>query len=707
MVALADHRLDGRAREAWLSKLDNLLPSISITTTEYALKKRKLPGPTGKPVDWDLKKTPYIKGPQDALDTPGVRVVALQSAARWGKTVAAENKVMRHWTYGPSYNVLWYMQDEKALADYVDERFEWMLENHDDVAAKIDWSDPRNGRFRKEIGDQLLLMRAATPATTRAKAAPIIIVDEIDSYQKRVRNAIDTLIENRQREFGSNAIAYICSHPDAAPHGVAGIIADGLRHLWWWRCPKCKAPSSPCQGAEHRMVWNVGELMKKADDMDRLDFLDMIEREARLVCPHCRFKVDEAHRLPMSNMGVWLQPHQKLLPDGKVKGEPRVAEIMGFVGHGTMSPFVNLGKLARKWAAAKRTYDLTTDDTKLKEETVKSLGEEYGGAEAETIIEPWNIVKGRLQSGYKLKTCPPGVMFLTAFVDVQGDRFEVRVVGWDLAKKSWLVDVFAIKQPPRDSRKSKAAFDNIDPANRLSDWGILEDAVLNQVYVTVPTMHEDEPLYLPIAKTLVNAAGSAGDPEHGNRSGVSGMARVWLYNLRDPKRPEKMMAAGLEPRPPVDEYKVTLFVGSASIKSDVYGKPYPVMKDEAGKQTEIQVFERAINVHQIKRLIAKRMKIADPSPGRMHIPYDLSNRYVRELVAEKLIDDQWIASGRNETWDGWVACEAARYLCWPDRDGLWVVTPEWARARPLAEYRVAAGVENPYERLLALNRDLQ
>lgn len=665
-----------------------------------------LPGPTGDPVKYRIEITPYVRGYQDAMDIPAVRVVALQGPARFSKTVGAENKVMKHWTFGPRFNCLWYMQTKDDLADYVDERFEWMLLNHPDVCDLIDWSDPKNGRFRKVIGNALLLMRAATLGTTRGKAAPIIIADEIDAYDKRIRNAILTLVNNRQREFGANAIAFLCSHPDAGPQGIAGIIAGGLKHLWHWLCPKCRKSSSPCQGAEHRMVWNVGDLMKLAEDMERQEFLDMVERDARLVCPHCRAEVDEPGRLPMSNAGVWLQPHQVLECDGSVTGEAKVAEIMGFVGHAMMSPFVNLGKLARGWAQAKVHADLTGDDTALKEETVKSLGEEYGGADSETVIESWKVVKTRLGASYDLKTVPIGVRFLTAFVDVQGDRFEVRVIGWDLAKQSWLIDAFAIKQPPPDMARQKGAFDNIDPANRLADWDILEHAVLNQVYVTAATKDQPTPLYLPIAKTLVNAAGSAGDPEQGNRSGVSNQARVWMSNLTDPDRPHKLAALGGEPLDPIESWRVQLFVGSASEKSEIYGKPYPVMKDDANKQLPVQIFERAINVFQIKRLIAKRMRIEMPgTPGRMYLPFNLSDRYVRELVSERLINGEWIPSGRNETWDGWVACEAARALIQPDRPELWVETPEWARSLPKGEHFVDAGDEaSYYERLAALNR---
>jgi phage terminase large subunit GpA-like protein len=41
---------------------------------------------------------------------------------------------------------------------------------------------------------------------------------------------------------------------------------------------------------------------------------------------------------------------------------------------------------------------------------------------------------------YAIGTCPPGVLFLTAGVDVQKDRLVYEVVGWGRDKQSWSID---------------------------------------------------------------------------------------------------------------------------------------------------------------------------------------------------------------------------------------------------------------------------
>src|SRR3546814_10676949 len=71
------------------------------------------------------------------------------------------------------------------------------------------------------------------------------------------------------------------------------------------------------------------------------------------------------------------------------------------------------------------------------------------------------------RSPYPMKTVPPGVLFLTAFVDVQVDRFEVVVIGWNLQRESWLIDRFPIKQWPAFGRHG--AFDNIRSEEHTSE----------------------------------------------------------------------------------------------------------------------------------------------------------------------------------------------------------------------------------------------
>lgn len=653
----------------------------------------------GDPFHFDPRLTPYTPGINDACDHPDVRVIAVKGPTRSAKTVSAESMVLRDWTYGPLKNVLWFMQDEDSINDYIDERGEEMLRIHTEVNERIDWGDIRNGRKRRKIGKSLLLYRPATRRALRAKAAPTIIGDEIDAYEKKIRKAIMTLVTSRQEEFGSAAKAYLASHPDEGPDdGIDAVLKDSLLSLWFARCPHCGGAASPALEAESwgvpRWTWNVPELMGRAEETERLGFLDGVAEHAVLCCPfdgcHATFGADK--RFAIMAAGRWLQRHQSWGTDGTVAGDYRFGKIMGFVIHAFMTPFMKFGETARDWAAASLTANISGDTTKLKEVVCKKLGETFMGNSAEEQIEDWKTLQARLASNYALKTVPSGVKFLTAFVDVQGDRFEVRVIGWDLAVQSWLIDHYAIKQWP--AMNGRSAFDNIAPATRLTDWAVIEEAVVTASYPLASNPERASAglpeLFMPIARTVINAAGEPG---------VTNNARVWAADMLGRQPGEGRLIA---------PYKILLMQGAASQTGEIYGKPKPYEFDDKGQKLRIVISERHPNVYELKRIIKKRMAITEPGPGRMHVPAGTPARIMREIGSENMRNRIWTKNYTyNETWDGWVACEVARATLRPERRILWEngSLPEWAQPRPRGEV-FETMIERPvsiFDRLAALN----
>src|SRR3546814_4842741 len=81
--------------------------------------------------------------------------------------------------------------------------------------------------------------------------------------------------------------------------------------------------------------------------------------------------------------------------------------------------------------------------------------------------------------------------------------------------------------------------------------------------------------------------------------------------------------------------------------------------------------------------------------------------YAFELTAERYLNDEWVPIRlRNETWDGWIACEVGRESLKPDREELWAdQLPEWAVAKPRAQSlgSVITGPQRMYDRLATLN----
>lgn len=691
----------GNAGEAFLSRADMVLPPLAVTTNQWSIDHRVIKGRNEQKAKWSSALTPYVLGIQDACDNPLVRVVAVKGNARSGKTQAAENHALKRWAHGPYGDMLWYMQSADDIDDYMEERGEWMLDEHDQIAAKIDRTWKRQARNRKRIGQSLARWLAATDKTTRGKAAPFIVADEIDAYIAKVSKTILTKLLNRQREYGSAGLMYLCSHPDIGPkYGIEAVLRRSTRHLWWWMCLHCGKPSSPAAEATMRTNWNVAQLVADVKGVDRADALAYVRQKAHLVCPHCAGPISDKERLVMSReSGTWLAPGQQLVAPNRAEGPADITDIMGYVIHGFMSPFINIGKAAEEYASAYIEYRLNSDETDLKEVTVKTLGEVYEGVSAEVRIDDWETVKKRMQSGdhYLLGYVPDGVDFLTAFVDIQKNRFEVRVIGWAaLSRESWLIDAYSVDQwqmSETAQRLRKRPMQKLDPFHDLTDWQILEEAVLNQSY----PLDRDHNWHMPIAKVGVDLGG-----------------------LGDTTRNARMWAASVIHREenPVPDWKILLLKGSKYQDGpDLYGVVKQVMKDDHGQALKTSdpytllgpIFERQPIVFAIKKIIRKRQNILMPGPGFMNAPLDLPERYFKEVVAEKLIGTEWVRDGDNETWDGYVACETVRASLSPEDPSInWDRPPSWARPfRPGIDRSIdtrGAKVVSPYDRMVRNNR---
>jgi phage terminase large subunit GpA-like protein len=635
-------------RRLWADQLDALWPTEDISTHDVAVQYRVLPADGGtEEVPYREDLTPHLKGVHDAFDDPTKRIIAIKGPARAGKTIAAENFLLKVGMYGPPRNVLWYMHSEPDVRRYVDERVDFFLRHHGDLWHKRDRAKAPKWNLRRVDGG-LWEWLAANDSTTRARSAALIIADEVDAMRPKIRDAWVTLAKNRQREYGNQAKMFIASHPDAGPlFGIDSILVDSDMRVRMGICPSCghRIGAAREVAVERRMVWNMADLMKRGEDMPRDELLDFIAEQVRLVCPLCKGLITNDERLQMRFDAEWMGRGQSIAPDETIIGDLEPREIAGFVFHAVDAPFDSLGEIAKQWAGAKIEADETGSTANLKEVTVKTIGETFLEDDVASRPRIWKEVKARLvDTGYAMRTVPRGVDFLVAFVDVQGDRFEPGIIGFSRNIESWLIDRYSARQ--------MEGFHDIRPGDRLGDWDVLEE-VLRQTY----PLNDGSGKHLGIAKLCVDTGGVPG---------VTDNARKWLANIQS------------RPVNPIAPWRISLQKGDAHTKGEFIGPYRKIEADAAGRPLPVAVGERTVNVTEVKKLIANRMEIEEPGPLRMHLPSDVTDAMVRELVAETYVNGLWISRGRNELWDIWVGAEVGRRLLAPENRQI-----DWENDRPV------------------------
>lgn len=196
---------------------------------------------------------------------------------------------------------------------------------------------------------------------------------------------------------------------------------------------------------------------------------------------------------------------------------------------------------------------------------------------------------------------PDEVKVLTAAVDVQKDRLEWSVVGWGLDEESWLI-----------------------AAGRTPSWDELADVLFRNRW----------------GSTLQQLRCVLIDSRH-RRDEVMDFCRRW--------QPVAKMIAGVERDMPVP---------FGTLKLDKHPRTGQLMPHSMTVWT--------VNVGFFKDLLASRMQKAQAEPkakaGRMHLPNDLPEDFIKQLSSEHKVRERsgsrermrWVLKPghqRNEAWD--------------------------------------------------------
>lgn len=673
-----------------------LTPPEQISTSDCAARYRYIPDAVGGGASlWSATLTPFINGIQDAADDPDVAVIIVPKPGRVGGTVAAENILFKLMKFGPMMDTGWYLPSDSEVESYADRTVAPMFDLHPDIRAKVGKSRSDDKRTFKRVAKRIIEWLQLNRRTITGRTIGFMVGDEIDAANPKLRGTfVDQALVRGATVPGS--LTYLCSHMDAGwTTGIAAAWKESSRGIWYMPCPHCGTPASPCPTAPKGWRWTLvyERLVGVSDD----EMLDHVEASAGLKCPHCGKKAAEVHKPVMLARGRWVHEGETIAPDGTVTGEPRSRKVLGFWIHGTMSPWVAWGDLARRLVAALVVFERTKKSERLREVTAKVLGEVYEGAGAAgRVVDPVKL-RERAEAGEPIEmgTVPDWVLFCTASVDVGGSKFDVLIRGWDLEGRSHVIDRFTIYQRAILSAGRRQMRD-IRTAERQDDWLELEEQVLKR---RIP-LQSDPLMALPIAGMAVDTGD--GHVTWKAREFARQMARKGYHWGRAPNAWQR----------------VRLIKGAKSpLAPELPNVPREVNKDERSQAVSPSVLEYDLGVHKLKELAVDRLAESEGGPGQVTFADGLPRSCFDELGGEVLIDGAWERRGPNETLDLMAYDEAVRQMLRPERaDIVWEPVerrPIWARPVPITgeielETTPDAALATPkpsgIDRLAALNR---
>lgn len=643
-----------------------LTPPEKISTTECAARYRLIPDAEGLGASlWSPTLTPYMNPIQDAGDDPDVNLIIVPKPGRVGGTIGAENILFKRLKFGPMTDVLWYLGSDSERDSYIDRTVRKIFDLHPDLQAKVGTGRSDDKRQFKRISGRILEYLQVNNKTITGRTGGFIVGDEIDAISPKLRSTFVDQAFIRGTTLGSRFKGYLCSHMDAGwTSGIAPAWRESSRGIWYWPCPHCGGFSSPCPTAPKgwRTTLEFARLKGVSDD----ELFDHVAKTAGLGCPHCGAVIENESKEAMNAAGVWVHEGQSIDIDGNVTGEIWSKRVMGFWIHGTMSPWVSWGDLARRYVSALVHFERTRKPERLREVSAKVLGEVYEGGGKAKGLNAETVAERAKDAGWLSGSAPKEVLFITAAADMGRRKADIKIKGWDLETRSWVIERFTITANHRGHQ--------LDFYNRQEDWLVLRDHVLRRI---VPLT--DDP-----AMGLI-VAGLAIDNSDGH---VTHRAREFA---------RQMLLAGESGK---HGYRIRLVKGQSSKTAPEVGEGRKIVRDDHGKPIDPPVVEFTFNADKLKQIVMDRVAIDEDGPGYIRWPSDITPDEFTELFGEVAIDGKWERRGPNESLDLEVQNEVVRVKLGADRPEInWTLKPIWARPVPVAreggDPAVAAGAPVP------------
>ena len=472
-------------------------PAENALVSQTAEDKRHINNPGSYVGKWRNDFAPYLVEIMDSCGSLYHDAVIFVGPARCGKSDIFFNYLMHIQTTDPSDFLLVHMTKNTAR--------DWSL---GDLRKAFRTSPELGGMVMpgrqnmnvhdvQFIGDTRLLVKWPAIAELSGKTVPrhwLMDYDRMDqdvdkegppfkltkkrgdtysiSYRMTVAESSPGF-EVEQNEDGSD---WEPETPHEAPptKGILGLYNEGDRRRWYWRCAGCE---EPFEGDFDNIVYNKS-----------IPEPFLASQTARLKCPNCGFEhthdSDPENGQPgksgLNLGGKWLKDGEEWNPDGSVSGEARQSTTASFWLKGVAAAFATWQSILFKYLAAKETQRKTKNDTDLKTTINVDQGHPYNPKQRSDTLQPETLQ--RRKKTYLRGEVPDSVRFLIATIDVQSNRFDVLITGFDRFGTAYIIDRFAIKYSRRLDEEYDGQLKGISPGAYPEDWQILIEEVIEKTY---------------------------------------------------------------------------------------------------------------------------------------------------------------------------------------------------------------------------------
>lgn len=395
-----------------------LKPPPDMTLSQWADEYRVLPqGASALPGRWKTDNAPYQREIMDAITDITVQKVVIMSGAQIGKTDAfILNPIGYFIHYDPAPIMV--MQPTIQMGEgFSKEKLSNMIRSTPVLRERVNEKSRNSGNtiLQKMFpGGHVTIVGANSPSSLRMRSIRILLADEIDAYPITAGKEGDPLLlaGKRLATFWNKKEINVSTPTNKSTSRIAVEYEHSTQEEWHVPCPAC--------GALQPLEWEGVKF--NAENLDEIEYC----------CSKCGVLSSEAEWKERFSGGKFIAKFPK-------------RKVRGFHLNSLASPFAEWREIVEKFLTANEEKKRGNIEL-LKAWTNTEMGltwEEEGEA-----LEPETLMERREKYNCEV---PNGVLYLTAGVDTQDNRFELEVVGWGKGKESWGIQYKVIfgdmKQP--------------------------------------------------------------------------------------------------------------------------------------------------------------------------------------------------------------------------------------------------------------------
>jgi phage terminase large subunit GpA-like protein len=407
-------------------------PKPKPTTVEWVIEKVRLPSATSaNPGPFDIAGRPYMRDVLAAMDDPDIYNITIMGDAQGGKTVAIISMLLSRMEIdtapcmmvGPDQTsmrelrnkIYDYCQASPALANCIPPENEW---------------NEREMVFNSMV---CYLAYSGSKQTLRTRTTKYVFCTETDVWADDVLTG-DPLVVARARTKAWDEFKFVCESTPTDDHSrIAREYYDGDQRRWYCPCPNCghyqELRLFPHSDGQHAGRGGLrGYTKDNGEPHAENDLADHVYYE----CINCDVPIKQHHKQTMVERGAWCPMGCTVDLHGQVRGTPDKEKTnASFHIWAILNPTVTLAQLAAEYLKhrAKRLLKIFYNNwlglphrTQAKMPEHKALGQR---------LKTNAFARGQV---------PADCYFLTAGVDVQGDRLYFVVRGWGLHQNCYTID---------------------------------------------------------------------------------------------------------------------------------------------------------------------------------------------------------------------------------------------------------------------------